>query len=101
MRPREFFREYKMTLVSMKFPEEIPWFKASQRARVVVTLAGIGCRMNSVDCEQRLSVSAGLGLENPSNAEECSIVKLYHQPGFWSWVACGKRRSPNVFASRL
>jgi hypothetical protein len=38
--PEEVLREYRITLVSIKIPEEIPWFKASRRAVVAAILAG-------------------------------------------------------------
>ena len=40
MRPEESLCEYRMIFVSIRFPEEIPWFKALRRAVVGAMSAG-------------------------------------------------------------
>ena len=40
MRPEKSLCEYKMILVSMRDPEEIPWFRASRSGTVAAMFAG-------------------------------------------------------------
>ena len=48
MRPEESLYEYRVILVSMKLPEEIPWFRASRRGVVAAMSACLRKRAPSV-----------------------------------------------------